>query len=265
MLGRIAVGDPRPEDLQDHGHGCQERGAGHRPQRFRRRAHPGGRRLAGRLCRRLPAQCRRLGRRPADLGHHGPLRRRCGLFAGHDRLHLHGARFLLHVRHRPGRGEDGHQRDRNGRGTWRREDPHRRNPPSPTAPSKTTSRRSREVRRLFDFLPLNSREKPPARPCRRRRRTGIEMSLDTLVPDSPNKPYDMKELILARSPTKATSSRSRRPIAKNIVTGFVRIDGRDGRHRRQPADGAGRLPRHRSSAQGGALRALLRRLQHPDR
>ncbi len=37
-------------------------------------------------------QCRSLGRHPADLGDHGPLRRRCGLFAGHDRFHLHGAR-----------------------------------------------------------------------------------------------------------------------------------------------------------------------------
>ena len=35
--------------------------------------------------------------------------------------------------------------------------------------------------------------------------------------------------------------------------------------RRQPADGAGRLPRHRFQPQGRALRALLRRLQHPDR
>ena len=41
--------------------------------------------------------------------------------------------------------------------------------------------------------------------------------------------------------------------------------GRDDRHRRQPADGAGRLPRHRQREQGGALRALLRLLQHPDR
>ena len=36
--------------------------------------------------------------------------------------------------------------------------------------------------------------------------------------------------------------------AKNILIGFARIDGRTGRHRRQPADGAGRLPGHRQSA-----------------
>jgi propionyl-CoA carboxylase beta chain len=52
--------------------------------------------------------------------------------------------------------------------------------------------------------------------------------------------------------------------AKNIVIGFG-AHGRlaDGRHRRQPAAGAGRLPGHQELDQGGALRALLRRLQHP--
>jgi hypothetical protein len=54
----------------------------------------------------------------------GPLRRRRRLFAGHDRLHLHGARHLLHVRHRAGRGEDRDQRD-GDRGRARRcLDPH---------------------------------------------------------------------------------------------------------------------------------------------
>ena len=47
-----------------------------RPQRLGRRAHPGGRRLARRLRRHLPAQHPRLRRRAADLGHPGALRRR---------------------------------------------------------------------------------------------------------------------------------------------------------------------------------------------
>ncbi|MBP9951549.1 MAG: methylmalonyl-CoA carboxyltransferase, partial [Cypionkella sp.] len=51
-----------------------------------------------------------------------------------------------------------------------------------------------ETRRLFDYLPLNNREKAPVRPffddpAR------LEPSLDTLIPDNPNQPYDMKELI----------------------------------------------------------------------
>ena len=48
-----------------------------------------------------------LRRGAADLAGHGPLRRRRRLFAGHDRLHLHGEGQFLHVRHRPRRGEDG--------------------------------------------------------------------------------------------------------------------------------------------------------------
>jgi propionyl-CoA carboxylase beta chain len=42
---------------------------------------------------------------------HGPVRRRRGLLAGHDRLHLHGEGHVLHVRHRPRRGQDRDARD----------------------------------------------------------------------------------------------------------------------------------------------------------
>jgi propionyl-CoA carboxylase beta chain len=51
-----------------------------------------------------------------------------------------------------------------------------------------------QMRRLIDFLPLSNREKPPTRP----HYDDIgreEPSLDRLIPDNPNKPYDMKELI----------------------------------------------------------------------
>ena len=48
-----------------------------------------------------------VGRDAADLGDHGPVRRRVGLQPGHDRLHLHGRRDLVHVHHRSGRGEAG--------------------------------------------------------------------------------------------------------------------------------------------------------------
>ena len=78
--------------------------------------------------------------------------------------------------------------------------------------------------RLFvDFLPANNREKPPVRPTADRS-DRIEPSLDTLVPDNPNKPYDMKELI-----TKVADEGSffelQPGYAGNIVTGFVRMDG----------------------------------------
>ena len=92
----------------------------------------------------------------------------------------------------------------------------------------------------------------------------IDMSLDTLIPENPNKPYDIKELIL-KVADEGDFFEIQEAHAKNIVTGFAPHRGRDGRLRRQPAAGAGRRARHRRLAQGRALRALLRLLQHSDR
>jgi propionyl-CoA carboxylase beta chain len=80
-----------------------------------------------------------------------------------------------------------------------------------------------EMRRLFDFLPLSNREKAPVRPffddpAR------IEPSLDTLVPQNPNQPYDMKELIL-KIADEGDFFEIQRDHAGNIVTGFIRIEG----------------------------------------
>lgn len=52
----------------------------------------------------------------------------------------------------------------------------------------------RATREFFDFLPLNSREKPPTittEDTRDRR----EESLRYICPDDPNQPYDMLEVI----------------------------------------------------------------------
>jgi propionyl-CoA carboxylase beta chain len=80
-----------------------------------------------------------------------------------------------------------------------------------------------EARRLFDFLPLNNREKAPLRPffddpAR------VEPSLDTLVPANPNTPYDMKELIL-KVADEADFFEIQRDYAANIITGFIRLEG----------------------------------------
>jgi propionyl-CoA carboxylase beta chain len=80
-----------------------------------------------------------------------------------------------------------------------------------------------QVRRLVDFLPSSNREKPPGRdsfddPDR------AEPSLDTLVPANPNKPYDMKELIL-KVADEADFFEISPDFAKNIITGFARMDG----------------------------------------
>jgi propionyl-CoA carboxylase beta chain len=80
-----------------------------------------------------------------------------------------------------------------------------------------------QVRRLVDFLPLSNRQKPPVRESydevdRR------EPSLDTLVPSNANKPYDMKELIL-KVVDEADFFEISSDWAKNIITGFARLDG----------------------------------------
>ena len=136
---RLAVGDARAEDHQGPGHGDEGARADHRPVRRRRRAHPGGRRRARRLRRGVQAQRHRLRRHPADQRHHGAVRGRRRLFAGDDRLHLHGARHELHVRHRPRRGEDRHQRGGHRGRARRRRGAHHEIRRSPTAPTTTTS------------------------------------------------------------------------------------------------------------------------------
>ncbi|MCW0182193.1 acyl-CoA carboxylase subunit beta [Zavarzinia sp.] len=80
-----------------------------------------------------------------------------------------------------------------------------------------------ETRRLFDFLPLSNKEKPPVRPSFDDPER-VEMSLDTLVPANPNKPYDMKELIL-KMVDEGDFFEIQPAFAKNILTGFARLEG----------------------------------------
>jgi propionyl-CoA carboxylase beta chain len=81
-----------------------------------------------------------------------------------------------------------------------------------------------EVRRLVDFLPLSNREEPPVRPFHDAP-DRIEESLNSLVPDNPNQPYDMKELIL-KVVDEHDFFEIQPDFAKNIITGFARLEGR---------------------------------------
>lgn len=81
-----------------------------------------------------------------------------------------------------------------------------------------------QLRRFFDFLPLNNREKPPVRPTSDVAER-MEPSLDTLVPDNPNQPYDIKELIL-KVVDEGDFFEVQPDYAKNIVVGFGRMEGR---------------------------------------
>ncbi len=80
-----------------------------------------------------------------------------------------------------------------------------------------------EIRRLVDLLPLNNREKAPTRPFFDDPNR-IEASLDTLIPDNPNQPYDMKELIL-KVADEGDFYEIQKDYAGNIITGFIRIEG----------------------------------------
>ncbi|MGH6829183.1 MAG: acyl-CoA carboxylase subunit beta, partial [Rhizomicrobium sp.] len=80
-----------------------------------------------------------------------------------------------------------------------------------------------EIRRLYDFLPLNNRQSAPTWPVEDDPRR-LEMSLDRLVPENPNKPYDMKELVL-KIVDEGDFFEIGAAFARNIVTGFGRIAG----------------------------------------
>ncbi|MFL5238255.1 MAG: acyl-CoA carboxylase subunit beta, partial [Rhizomicrobium sp.] len=81
-----------------------------------------------------------------------------------------------------------------------------------------------QIRRLMDFLPSNNLDGVPEWPSFDDP-DRAEMSLDTLVPDNPNKPYDMKELIL-KIADEGDFFEIQEAYARNIVTGFARIEGR---------------------------------------
>ena len=80
-----------------------------------------------------------------------------------------------------------------------------------------------QMRRLMDFLPENNMEPVPHLPTRDDIRR-IDMSLDTLIPNNPNQPYDMKELIL-KVVDEGDFFEIQGAYARNIVTGFARLGG----------------------------------------
>src|SRR3954451_9337920 len=81
-----------------------------------------------------------------------------------------------------------------------------------------------QIRRLMDFLPSNNLDGVPEWPSFDHP-DRADMSLDTLVPDNPNKPYDMKELIL-KVVDEGDFFEIQAAYAKNIITGFGRVEGR---------------------------------------
>ncbi len=81
-----------------------------------------------------------------------------------------------------------------------------------------------QLRRFYDFLPMNNREKPPVWPTSDPY-DRAEPSLDTLVPQDSAKPYDIKELI-EKVADEGDFFELQPDYAGNIVIGFGRMEGR---------------------------------------
>lgn len=80
-----------------------------------------------------------------------------------------------------------------------------------------------EIRRFFDFLPQSYIDQMPVRPTSDAG-DRIESSLDTLIPDNPNQPYDMKELV-CKVADEGDFFEIQQDHAGNILCGFIRING----------------------------------------
>ncbi len=79
------------------------------------------------------------------------------------------------------------------------------------------------VQQLLSYLPQNNMEEPPRRP------TGDDPlrrdpELNTIVPDNPNKPYDMKEII-RRVVDDGIFFEVHEHYAQNIIVGFAHLGG----------------------------------------
>ena len=80
-----------------------------------------------------------------------------------------------------------------------------------------------DIKRLLSFLPSNNMESAPYYETNDDLNR-IEESLNEIVPDNPNKPYDIKEIITTIADNRDFME-TQQYYATNIVTGFIRING----------------------------------------
>lgn len=100
------------------------------------------------------------------------------------------------------------------------------------------------IKALLSYMPQNCEEEAPAMPYE----LGDEKReiLNTIIPENPNQPYDMKEVIEAIA-DEASFLEVHKHYAENIVVGFARIAGRSiGVVANQPAALAGVLDNNAS-------------------
>lgn len=81
-----------------------------------------------------------------------------------------------------------------------------------------------KIKKLLSYIPQNNMEDPPhIKPEDDMYR--CEETLKTIIPDNPNKPYDMKEIIRLVVDEKDFFE-IHEDYAKNLIIGFARLDGR---------------------------------------
>jgi propionyl-CoA carboxylase beta chain len=80
------------------------------------------------------------------------------------------------------------------------------------------------VRELLSFLPANAADDPPALPCTDDAGR-MDPALKTIVPENPNRPYDIREVVRAVVDDRHLFEVARR-FAENVVCGFARLGGR---------------------------------------
>ena len=81
-----------------------------------------------------------------------------------------------------------------------------------------------ELRKLMSYLPSNNVDDPP-RIASKDHPNRKEMSLDEFIPDNPNKPYDMHQVI-ALVVDDGDFLEVHKYYAENLIVGFARLDGR---------------------------------------
>ena len=95
----------------------------------------------------------------------------------------------------------------------------------PTISPQTRTMRSPTSRTLIGFLPQNNLEDPPIFDVENALEPNeLDFDLDTLIPDSPNQPYDMHEVI-SRVLDDSDFLEVHALFAPNLVVGFGRIEG----------------------------------------
>ncbi len=82
----------------------------------------------------------------------------------------------------------------------------------------------KNIRRLLGYLPQNNAEDPPVKPTEDPA-SRTEESLNHIVPDNPNKPYDIKEIIV-KVVDDGEFMEVHADYAQNLVVGFARMDGK---------------------------------------